>query len=154
MVTALNIDVEHGKVKGGDKDIVRIIFVGELDETNVEAAAEKIYRIIDEATAETVFFMDYAALGYMNSKSLGYLSDWYTKVTERGGKLIIVSPQPTIEDVLRTVGLEAFIPIVQNYDAAQEYVGVTGDVVSPAQNSVEQAKPQLETKKNTGKILK
>ena len=116
MITAISVEGVVKKIQGVEQDVLQIVFDGELDETNVEASAEKVYRLIDSTAAESIFCFDFAKLSYMNSKSLGFLSDWYTKITDRGGRIFIVSPQPTIDEVLRTVMLDVYIPIVSSFE--------------------------------------
>ena len=55
-----------------------IIFNGQLDETNVDHEAKQIYQIISEMPVPHLL-LDFSGLEYMNSKSIGYLTDWFTQ---------------------------------------------------------------------------
>ena len=59
----------------GGKAVKLVTFAGQLDETNVDTEAQKIYQVIDEM-AEPNLILDFAELEYMNSKSIGYVTDW------------------------------------------------------------------------------
>ena len=55
----------------------------------------------------------------MNSKSIGYLTDWYTKLTEKKGGIIIANARPNILDILQVVGLTQLIQCVGSVDEAK-----------------------------------
>jgi anti-anti-sigma regulatory factor len=55
----------------------------------------------------------------MNSKSIGYLTDWYGKVTEGGGKIVISKAKSNILDILQVVGLTQLINCYPTLDEAK-----------------------------------
>lgn len=86
-------------------------FIGQLDETNVDTEAQKIYALLENIADKPVLILDFEDLGYMNSKSIGYVTDWFNKTMEKNGKLIIAAPRPNILDILTVVGLSSIIEI-------------------------------------------
>jgi len=95
-----------------------LAFVGQLDETNVDMEAKKIYELID-SMAEPNFILDFDGLTYMNSKSIGYVTDWYSRTAAKNGKIVIARPKPNILDILKVVGITQIIPIHATLDEAK-----------------------------------
>lgn len=102
----------------GDKTIKQIAFNGQLDETNVDEEAKKIYQVID-SMAEPNLILDFADLAYMNSKSIGYLTDWYSRVASKNGRMVIARPRPNILDILKVVGITQIIGIEDSLETAK-----------------------------------
>jgi len=101
-----------------NNQIIKLLtFVGQLDETNVDEEAKKIYSIIDEMPQPNMI-LDFSDLEYMNSKSIGYVTDWYSKTLAKGGKVVIARPRPNILDILKVVGIAQIITIFENLEEA------------------------------------
>ncbi len=110
------------------KPIKVIGFVGQLDETNVDEEAKKIYQVIDGS--ETPYLLlDFSELAYMNSKSIGYVTDWYSRVAGKGGQVVIARPRANILDILKVVGITQIINI---HDSLEEAKLALGNSVSAA----------------------
>ncbi len=110
------------------KPIKVIGFVGQLDETNVDEEAKKIYEVIDGS--ETPYLLlDFSELAYMNSKSIGYVTDWYSRVAGKGGQVVIARPRANILDILKVVGITQIINI---HDSLEEAKLALGNSVSAA----------------------
>ena len=54
----------------------------------------------------------------MNSKSIGYLTDWYTKLSEKKG-IVIANARANILDILQVVGLTQLIKCVPTIEEAK-----------------------------------
>jgi anti-sigma B factor antagonist len=94
-------------------------FVGQLDESNVDEKAQQIYQLIEQNPTNLNLIFDFEDLEYMNSKSIGYLTDWYGKVYENGGKIVIAKTRPNILDILQVVGLTQLIKTFATIDEAK-----------------------------------
>lgn len=105
-----------------------ISFVGQLDETNVDHEAKQVYQVITEM-AEPNLLLDFAGLEYMNSKSIGYVTDWYTQATAKNGSIAIVAPKPNILDILKVVGITQIITVYSSLDEARVALG--GGALAP-----------------------
>lgn len=92
-----------------DRKIKLLHFTGQLDESNVDEKAKEIYDIIASVPSGLSLIFDFAKLEYMNSKSIGYLTDWYTKLSEKKGSIIIANARPNILDILQVVGISQLI---------------------------------------------
>ncbi|MDP3975866.1 MAG: STAS domain-containing protein [bacterium] len=95
-----------------------IKFSGQLDETNIEDEAKKVYAVLDGEKPKNLIF-DFSELSYLNSKSIGYISDWQSKISQAGGKVVIFGAQPNIFDILDVVGLTKLIDLVEHLDEAR-----------------------------------
>jgi anti-anti-sigma factor len=94
-------------------------FQGQLDESNVDEKAKTIYQLLEQFPKNLFLLMDFEMLEYMNSKSIGYLTDWYGKISEGSGKLVIAKPRSNILDILQVVGLTQLINCYQTIDEAK-----------------------------------
>lgn len=102
-----------------DRKIKLLKFTGQLDESNVDEKAKEIYDTINSVPQQLFLIFDFANLEYMNSKSIGYLTDWYTKLSEKKGSIFIASARPNILDILQVVGITQLIQCVGTVDEAK-----------------------------------
>jgi len=98
------IQITFQDIDAGGKPAKSVSFAGQLDETNVDSEAKKIYQVIEEMAVPNLI-LDFSELTYMNSKSIGYVTDWYSKVAAKNGKMVIARPKANILDILKVVGI-------------------------------------------------
>jgi stage II sporulation protein AA (anti-sigma F factor antagonist) len=136
-MTDINITIEDIALGAADKTAKQISFKGQLDETNVDEKAKLIYAIIEKTPQNLHLVMDFANLEYMNSKSIGYLTDWYGKVSEGGGKIAIAGARPNILDILEVVGLTQLINCYPSVDEAKValFPGEEAKTIRPANDN-------------------
>jgi anti-anti-sigma factor len=118
-MTDINIIIEEMAIGSADKSAKILTFKGQLDETNVDEKAKEIYALIEQTPKNLYLLFDFENLEYMNSKSIGYLTDWYSKVTEGGGKVVIAKARPNILDILEVVGLTQLVSCFPTLDEAK-----------------------------------
>ena len=116
----IKITFQDASVNG--KAVKLITFAGQLDETNVDEEAKKIYQVIDEM-AEPNLLLDFSDLAYMNSKSIGYVTDWYSRAAAKKGKMAIARPRANILDILKVVGITQIISIHESVEEAKQVFG-------------------------------
>lgn len=92
---------------------------GQLDESNVDEKAKLIYALFEQFPQNLYLLMDFSELEYMNSKSIGYLTDWYGKITEGKGRIVIANAKSNILDILQVVGLTQLINSYNTTDEAK-----------------------------------
>lgn len=128
----------------GNKTVKIINFAGQLDETNVDEEVKKIYEVIDGSDAPNIL-LDFSGLTYMNSKSIGYVTDWYSRTAAKNGKIAIVNPQSNILDILKVVGITQIINIHSSIEEAKSEFG--GKAVAAEKPAAEKApaKPEAPT---------
>jgi len=95
---------------------------GQLDESNVDEKIQQVYKVVEENPKSLNMIFDLENLEYMNSKSIGYLTDLYGKITEAGGKVVITNARPNILDILQVVGLTQLIQTFDNIEAAKSAI--------------------------------
>lgn len=115
----VTITIEDLPSAAAGKTIKLIKFVGQLDESNVDEKAKMIYEVINANAQGLNLIFDFEGLEYMNSKSIGYLTDWYTKLSEKQGAIIIAKARPNIIDILQVVGITQLIKTVGTLDEAK-----------------------------------
>ena len=115
----------------GAKNVKLVTFMGQLDETNVDHEAKKIYQVITEMPVP-VIFLDFSGLEYMNSKSIGYVTDWFTQATAKGGSISIIGPKPNILDILKVVGITQIITVYSSLEEAKTAIGNAPAPAAPA----------------------
>jgi len=118
-MTEININIEDLAVSTPNIVLKTISFKGQLDETNVDEKAKLIYALFEKDPKNLYLLFNFSDLEYMNSKSIGYLTDWYGKVSEGGGKIVIASARPNILDILEVVGLTQLINCYPSIDEAK-----------------------------------
>ena len=119
-------------------------FAGQLDESNVDEKAKIIYQLLEENPQNLLLLFDFEGLEYMNSKSIGYLTDWYGKVSEGGGKISIAKAKSNILDILQVVGLTQLINCFPTLDEAKFSLLNTGSGDAESASSEEAAPPKEE----------
>ena len=116
----INIEDMAGVAAG---KVIKIVHIaGQLDESNVDEQAKAIYQVIEANPQGLSLIFDLMALEYMNSKSIGYLTDWYSKISASAGKVVIASARENILDILQVVGLTQLINTYATLDEAKAAV--------------------------------
>ena len=121
-MTEVNITIEDlaNLVPGQATKVIQIS--GQLDESNVDEKIQQVYKTVEENPKNLNLIFDLENLEYMNSKSIGYLTDLYGKITEAGGKVVIAKARPNILDILQVVGLTQLIQAFDNLEAAKSAI--------------------------------
>jgi len=120
-----NIAIEQLVSKEPNSKTILFTVSGQLDESNIDDKAKEVYKVIDDNQGKLNFIFDFAGLDYMNSKSIGYLTDWYGKIKERNGQVVITRAKQNITDILQVVGLTQLIKIYESIDEAKQALAET-----------------------------
>ena len=67
--------------------------------------------------------VDLSAVSFMASIGIRTLVMGAKAITNKGGKIALLSPQPGVEKVLETTGIDTIIPIAKDIAAAAAIVG-------------------------------
>lgn len=82
---------------------------GELDEsTSIETRAA-LDKLIDDFK-NTKLVLDMSALKFMDSTGIGVLLGRYKKLKAKGASLLIASPSPTVDRILKLSGIYDIMP--------------------------------------------
>lgn len=130
-------------------EVIKIVHIsGQLDESNVDEKIQEIYKLVEATPKGLNLVFDMEHLEYMNSKSIGYLTDLYGKISEASGQVAIAKAQPNILDILQVVGLTQLIKTFGTVDEAKTYLGTTtaasalvADVAQPPAQAAAPAQP-------------
>ncbi len=114
-----NIQIEELAAPQPAMSAKLIRFIGQLDESNIDLNSKTIYDIIAQHPANLYLLLDFSKLEYMNSKSIGYLTDWYGKITQGGGKIVISGAPPNIHEILLAVGVTELVKCYDTLDEAK-----------------------------------
>lgn len=118
-MTAVTITIED-LVTGSEAKKAKLVkFAGQLDESNVDEKAKLLYQVIEEGGENLVLIFEFSDLEYMNSKSIGYLTDWYGKLSAKNGKIVIAHARENIVDILQVVGLTQLITCYPTVEEAK-----------------------------------
>lgn len=118
-MTQANIIIEDIPATAQGQVAKLVKFQGQLDESNVDEKAKIIYQLLEQHPQNLYLLFDFEELEYMNSKSIGYLTDWYGKITEGKGKIVIAKTRNNILDILQVVGLTQLINCYPTLDEAK-----------------------------------
>lgn len=118
-MTEANITVEDVQSDKAGKIIKLVTISGQLDESNIDEKSKQIYDVITQNPQNLNLILNLENLEYMNSKSIGYLTDWYGKISAANGKVVIMKAKPNIADILNVVGLTQLIPMFQTVEEAK-----------------------------------
>jgi len=121
-MTPVQITIEDVAGAPAGKTVKLVRIVGQLDESNVDEQAKSIYQVIESVPSGLSLIFDFTGLEYMNSKSIGYLTDWYSKVSASGGKVVIAAARDNILDILQVVGLTQLVNAYATLDEAKAVV--------------------------------
>lgn len=118
-MTEAHIIIEDVAQNDAAKHVKLVSISGQLDESNIDEKAQEIYAIITANPQGLYLIFDFEKLEYMNSKSIGYLTDWFGKVTEGQGKIVMIKARPNIIDILQVIGLTQLIPMYGSLEEAK-----------------------------------
>jgi stage II sporulation protein AA (anti-sigma F factor antagonist) len=118
-MTYANISIEDLATDQADRIIKIVKISGQLDESNVDDQSKTIYELIEATPQNLHLIFDFSELDYLNSKAIGYLTDWYGKISVEGGKICIAMAKENIVDILQVVGLTQLITCYVTLDEAK-----------------------------------
>jgi anti-anti-sigma factor len=96
-------------------EITNVVFQGRLDSVGAASVAQQFNAAVGSKRAVIV---DLSGVDYIASLAIRFLVVGAKAVNANGGKLIILSPEQYVYDVLKTAGLDLFMPILFNRDEA------------------------------------
>lgn len=135
-MTEAIITIEDTQNLSPDK-ILKIAHIsGQLDESNIDEKIQEIYKVLEANPKGLSLIFDMENLEYMNSKSIGYLTDLYGKITEANGQVAIAKAKSNILDILQVVGLTQLIKTFDSTDEAKNYLIAASPASVPAATPV------------------
>lgn len=123
MITPIAITVSDLAVPGRMAKLVA--FDGTLDETNVDIEASAIYELISSLPVGAALVLDLEKLKFLNSKSIGHLTVWFSQSAGKGLGFYITKPQQHVYEILDVVGLTQVIPFSKTTEEMMAQVAVS-----------------------------
>ena len=93
--------------------------IGQIDESTVEIFSTEIYKTIESCTENSRVIIDLEQVTYLNSKSIGYIADFFNRLESKNSKLILAKAQPNIKDILNVVGIDQIVTMTQTLNEAK-----------------------------------
>lgn len=141
-MTQANILIEDIVSPSPDK-IMKVAHIsGQLDESNVDEKIQEIYKIVEATPKNLHLIFDLQNLDYLNSKSIGYLTDLYGKITDSSGQVVISQAKPNILDILNVVGLTQLVKTFSTLEEAKNYLSTTTPAANLANTTSTPGSPQ------------
>ena len=124
-MTEATITIEDYQIPNTENIIKIANIAGQLDESNVDEKIQEIYKVLEQIPTGLKLVLNLENLSYMNSKSIGYLTDVYGKVMKGSGVLVIANAKDNITDILQVVGLTQLVKAFATLDEAKNYLAGT-----------------------------
>lgn len=118
-MTYAQLTIEDIATDQTDRILKVIKIEGQLDESNVDEQSKTVYALIEQNPKNLHLIFDFSELEYLNSKAIGYLTDWYGRVSAENGKIAIAMARDNIVDILQVVGLTQLITCHATLDEAK-----------------------------------
>jgi anti-anti-sigma factor len=107
---AMKIDIL--KTQSG---ITKLVLSGQMDIKGA-TAADMTFSVTAGANKKVV--VDLSSVTFMASLGLRTLMVSAKSIANKGGKMVLLNPQPDVEKVLQTAGISTEIPIVRDMESA------------------------------------
>jgi len=105
--------------QAGEVAVVNFLDKRILDEPTIQAIAEQLFSLVDEAGKRKVL-LNFSNVEYMSSAALGKLINLHKKLTTLKGQLTMCNVIPQILEVFTITRLDKVFKIYPNEDAALE----------------------------------
>jgi len=100
--TEMTVEVVEG-------EITKVVFSGRLDSIGAASVAQRFKGVVADKRAVIV---DLSDVEYIASLAIRFLVAGANTVKNNGGKLILLSPQEYVHDVLKTAAIDTIVPIL------------------------------------------
>lgn len=108
------------KIVDNDNGVTRLILAGKMD---IEGATSVDKEFSDAASSRKKVVVDLHDVDFLASLGMRTLVVNAKSIMSRGGRMVLVSPQPNVEKALRSSGIDTIIPIAADFDSAVQLVG-------------------------------
>ena len=99
-----------------DEQITHIALIGKLDIAGLHAVDVKFHGYT--AARRRPALVDISELEMIASLGMGMLISCARSLQRNGARMVLLNPQPQVEEALKTVGVDQGIPIVRSVDDA------------------------------------
>ena len=103
-----------------DNGVTRLILVGKMD---VEGALSVDKEFSDVASSRKKIVVDLSDVDFLASLGMRTLVVNAKLIMSKGGRMVLINPQPSVEKALRSSGIDTIIPIASDFNSAVDLVG-------------------------------
>jgi anti-sigma B factor antagonist len=104
------------KVKEGSSSVTHILLSGKLDVEGEEQISSDFKELTTTIKKPTI--VDMSDVSYLASLGIRLLFTSAKSLADAGTKMVVVNPQPMVEETLTTSGTVSLIPIVRTEEEA------------------------------------
>ena len=90
-------------------EIAKVVLNGRLDSVGAASVAQPFRTAVG---ARRAVIVDLSGVDYVASLAIRFLVAGAKAVNGNGGKLVLLSPQEYVHDVLKTAGIDLMIPVL------------------------------------------
>lgn len=109
----MKVEIIHG-----EDGISDVIVIGRMDIAGVTATEADFTRVA--ASCRNVI-VDFTGVDFLASLGMRTLVMTAKALASKGGMMLLLRPQPSVEKALRTAGLDTIIPIIDARDGAASH---------------------------------
>lgn len=99
-----------------EDEILRIVLDGRLDVEGTQAIDMKFTALT--ATKRAAILVDMTQVSFLASIGMRTLLSCAKAAAKRGGKMVLLNPQPMVKEVLDRSGVSSLIPVYEDLEAA------------------------------------
>lgn len=115
------MEMRHEKLEDG---MMRVSLSGKLDIVGTQDIDVRFTGLT--ASKGGFFIVDLSEVTFLASIGIRTLVTSAKALARRGGKMVLLKPQPIVENVLKVSGIDTFLPIFFDFDAAREALKGSG----------------------------
>jgi anti-sigma B factor antagonist len=97
-----------------DDNITHLALIGKLDIAGLHAIDMKFHGYTAARRRPTL--VDISGLDFITSLGMGMFISCARSLQRSGAKMVLLNPQPEIEEALKAVGIDQGVPIVHNVE--------------------------------------
>jgi anti-sigma B factor antagonist len=105
------------KVVKEDSQLVYVALAGKLDVQGEEAIGDRFRELVE--TRRASFIIDMSQVTYLASLGIRLLFAAAKSLAASGNKLVVLKPQPMVEETLLSSGTAKLVPIAADEEAAR-----------------------------------
>ena len=103
-------------VKNIGNGILKVVLAGSMNEQGVLEVESQFNEIMKLKMTKVIF--DLTDVNLLNSRGIRALVFSAKVLREKGGKLVLVNPPASVEETMKTAGVDTIVPIAPDLDAA------------------------------------
>jgi anti-sigma B factor antagonist len=109
------------RVVGTERRVTHVALAGKLDVEGEQQVGDEFRGLVE--SSNTDFLVDMSEVSYLASLGIKLLFAAAKELANDGNRMVVLNPQPMVEETLETSGTLKFIPIAHDEEKAMELLG-------------------------------